>query len=236
MINCIVVDDEPHAIEVLAHYIRQTPSLNLSGTAGNPAEAMSLLQEKQADLIFLDIHMPQVSGLDFIRMINERYKVILCTAYPNYAVEGFELDVLDYLVKPVPMPRFLKAVQKAIDCIGHIVQPEENDFIVVKTGVKGSMRKINLDDIQFIEASKNYVTIHHGNEKSMALISMKELEERLPAAKFMRVHKSFIVSIGSIKGIDGNSILLKNTPSTILLGDAYRNVFLDMMKNKLVGR
>lgn len=236
MINCIIVDDEPHAIEVLTHYAGQTSALQLVGTAANPAEAMNLLQEKQVDLIFLDIHMPQLSGLDFIRMINKKYKIILCTAYPNYAVEGFELDVLDYLVKPVPLPRFLKAVQKAIDSTGTAAHHEADDFIVVKTGVKGSMRKINLDEILFIEALKNYVTIHHGNEKSMALISLKELEERLPASKFMRVHKSFIVSISSIKGIDGNSILLKNSSSSILLGDAYRNAFLDMMKNKLVGR
>lgn len=236
MINCIIVDDEPHAIEVLAHYTEQTSALQLVGTAANPAEAMNLLQEKQVDLIFLDIHMPQVSGLDFIRMINKKYKIILCTAYPNYAVEGFELDVLDYLVKPVPLPRFLKAVQKAIDSNGTATHQEADDFIVVKTGVKGSMRKINLDEILFIEALKNYVTIHHGNEKSMALISLKELEERLPASKFMRVHKSFIISISSIKGIDGNSILLKNSSSSILLGDAYRSAFLDIMKNKLVGR
>ncbi|HEY4063112.1 MAG TPA: LytTR family DNA-binding domain-containing protein [Puia sp.] len=240
MINCLIIDDEQHAIDVLEHYIRQSGSLSLSGSSDNPLEALQLLQERHIDLIFLDIHMPQLSGLDFIKAIHRRYKVVLCTAYPNYAVEGFDLDVLDYLVKPIPLPRFLKTVQKAIDYFEKerpaFPPTETNDYILVKTEVKGKMLKINLSDIRFIEAMKNYVAIHHGTEKTLALLPMKELEDRLPANKFMRVHKSFIVSIQMITAIEGNSITLKNDKTPILLGESYREKFMTIMKEKLIGR
>jgi len=252
MINCIVIDDEQHAIDVLAHYIQQTGSLRMVASSDNPLQALQVLNDQKIDLIFLDIHMPQLSGIEFIKAIHRRYKVVLCTAYPNYAVEGFDLDVLDYLVKPISLPRFLRTVQKAVEFFGtpsqsdaHAPAPAESeDFILVKTEVKGKMLKINLSSITFIEGMKNYVAIHHANpsspiphiEKTLALISMKELEDRLPAQRFMRVHKSFIVAVQKITAIEGNSIQINSTNTTIVLGESYRQKFMDTMKEKLIGR
>ena len=253
MINCLVIDDEQHAIDVLEHYIRETGILKLVASTDNPLTALAVLQDLPVDLIFLDIHMPQLSGIDYIKVIHQRYKVVLCTAYPNYAVEGFELDVLDYLVKPIPLARFLKTVQKAVDFFetgkgaasrggagshgGAAGEPAgHHDFIMVKTDVKGKMLKINLGDIIFIEGMKNYVAIHHGVEKTMALLSMKELEDRLPGNDFMRVHKSYIVALPYITMIEGNSISLKKSDHKIFVGEAYREKFMETMKEKLLGR
>lgn len=259
MINCLVIDDEQHAIEVLTHYIAQTGSLNLVAGCDNPVQALQWLREHPVDLIFLDIHMPQLSGLDLARMIGPQYKVVLCTAYPDYALQGFELDVLDYLVKPIPFPRFLKTVQRAVDHFHSAAavaaaaslsaspsggsptgasgpSDPSDDFILVKTGVRGSMNKINIHDIRYAEGMKNYVAIHHGVEKTLALLSMKELEERLPAQSFMRVHKSFIVSIPHISAIEGNEILLRESKTRVLLGESYRTRFFEAMKGKLIGR
>jgi two-component system LytT family response regulator len=236
MINCLIIDDEQHAIDVLEHYIRQTGSLNLVAGLNNPLDALQILQEKKIDLIFLDIHMPQLSGIDFIKAIHQRYKVVLCTAYPNYAIAGFDLDVLDYLVKPIPLPRFLQTVRKALDSLGMNKPAEPNDFIMIKTELKGKMLKIDLGEIHFIEGMKNYVAIHHGTGKTLALLSMKELEDRLPANNFMRVHKSFIVSLQMITAIEGNSITLKNNKTTILVGESYREKFMTILKEKLIGR
>jgi DNA-binding LytR/AlgR family response regulator len=238
MINCIIIDDEQHAIEVLAHYIGQTGALRLAASSDDPLQAIQLLNGHKIDLIFLDIHMPQLSGLQLAKVIDKRYKVVLCTAYPDYALEGFELDVLDYLVKPIPIERFLRTVQKAIDHFGHSIPNADpgNDFIMVKTGVKGKLIKIDLRDICYIEGMKNYVSIHHGVEKTLSLISMKEMEEKLPAGLFMRVHKSFIVAIPRITAVEGNEIILKSCHGRVLLGEAYRQKFLDSIKEKVIGR
>ena len=184
MINCMVIDDEQHAIEVLQHYIEQTDNLKLVAACNNPVRALQLLRDLPVDLIFLDIHMPQLTGLEFIRTTGKKYKFVLCTAYPDYALEGFELDVIDYLVKPIPLARFLKTVQKITTTIATTIPaktpPSADDFILVKTGMRGSLTKINLSDIIYVEGMKNYVAIHHSAGKTLALLSMKELEERLP--------------------------------------------------------
>jgi two-component system LytT family response regulator len=251
MINCMIIDDEQHAIDVLTHYIEQTPSLSLVAALDNPLQALQVLNKNKIDLIFLDIHMPQLSGIEFIKAIHQKYKVVLCTAYPNYAVEGFDLDVLDYLVKPISLPRFIKSTQRAVDFFDSRRQPgpagQTDDFIMVKTEVKGKMLKIDTGDILFIEGMKNYVAIHHTGatvssptiprpEKVLALLSMKELEDRLPTSQFMRVHKSFIVAIQQITAVEGNTISLRNSPAKILLGESYRAKFMETIKEKLLGR
>src|SRR6185503_7615786 len=139
MINCIVVDDEPHAIEILDHYVKQTPHLHLVASFTNPIEALQLLGQQKIDLVFLDIQMPEISGIDFIKAIHGKSKVILTTAYSEFALEGYELDVVDYLLKPVRLPRFLASVQKAVQMINatHESQEAEDDYIFVKTESKG---------------------------------------------------------------------------------------------------
>jgi DNA-binding LytR/AlgR family response regulator len=240
MINCIIVDDESHAIEVLDHYVKQTPHLHLVASFTNPIEALQLLGQQNIDLVFLDIQMPEITGIDFIKAIQGKSKVILTTAYSEFALEGYNLYVVDYLLKPIRLPRFLAAVQKAVEQLNAISEthshPEivEDDYIFVKTESKGKLLKINLGDIDFIESMKNYVAIHRGGQKTLVYTSMKELEERLPKKQFIRVHKSFIIPISRITGIEGNLVRLKNTTAEILIGENYKAELMEIIRGKMI--
>ena len=240
MINCIIVDDEQHAIDILIHYIKQTPYLNLVGSTTNPIEALQLVVELKPDLVFLDIQMPELSGIDFIKAINGKAKVILTTAYSEFALEGYELDVVDYLLKPIRLPRFLSAVQKAMKGIGepegtvNAKVQEEDDYIFVKTESKGKLLKINLDEIDYIEGMKNYVAIYRGGQKTLVYTSMKDLEEKLSPKMFIRVHKSFIIPINRITGIEGNLLRLKGVTTEILIGDNYKADLMEIIRNKMI--
>jgi len=239
MINCIIVDDEPHAIEVLEHYIKQTPHLQLVRAFSNPIEALQLLTQRKIDLVFLDIHMPEISGIDFIKAIQGKTKVILTTAYSEFALEGYELSVVDYLLKPIRLPRFLAAVQKAVEQITSqnesISQNEhDDDYIFVKTESKGKLLKINLGEIDFIESMKNYVAIHRGGQKTLVYTTMKDLEERLPKKQFIRVHKSFIIPVSRITGLEGNLVRLKNVSAEILIGENYKSELMEIIKKKMI--
>lgn len=233
MINCIIVDDEPHAIEVLVHYVKQTPHLHLVASFTNPIEALQQLIKQKVDLVFLDIQMPEISGIDFIRAIQGKSKVILTTAYSEFALEGYDLYVVDYLLKPIRFPRFLAAVQKAVEQINAVTE-QEDDYIFVKTESKGKLLKINLADIDFIESMKNYVAIYRGGQKTLVYTSMKELEERLPKKQFIRVHKSFIIPISGITGIEGNLVRLKNTKAEILIGENYKPELMEIIRGKMI--
>lgn len=237
MINCIIVDDEQHAIDILEHYVKQTPQLNLSGSFTNPMEALKACSEQKIDLVFLDIQMPEISGIDFIKTIRGKSKVILTTAYSEFALEGYELYVVDYLMKPIRLPRFLAAVQKAIEQIGvkDNSQPTiENDYIFVKTETKGKLLKIMLSEIDFIEAMKNYVIIHRSGQKTFVYTSMKELEEHLPSKQFIRIHKSYIIPVSRITGIEGNMVRLKNVSAEILIGENYKATLMEIIKGKMI--
>ena len=243
MINCLVVDDEQHAIDILTHYISQTPFLHLVASTTNPLEALRIVNEQNIDLIFLDIQMPELSGIDFIRSIHGKAAVILTTAYSEFALESYELDVVDYLLKPIRLPRFLQAVQKVADSTKQTAagsaptgrnQEEADDYIFVKTESKGKLLKINLADIDYIEGMKNYVAIYCGDKKTLVYTSMKELEERLPQKSFLRVHKSFIIPVARITGIEGNLLRLKNVSSEILIGDSYKADLMDIIRGKMI--
>src|SRR6478672_6092858 len=235
MINCIVVDDEQHAIDILMHYIKQTPLLSLVGTSTNPIEALQIVNTQNVDLVFLDIHMPELSGIDFIKALNGKAKVILTTAYSEFALDGYDLDVVDYLLKPIRLPRFLSAIQKAAKSLKEEdVQDVEDDYIFVKTESKGKLLKINLAEIDYVEGMKNYVAIHSGGSKIMVYTAMKEIEDRLPAKQFMRIHKSFIVRIDRITGIEGNRVMLKNVKADVMIGENYKNDLMEKVKGKLL--
>jgi len=239
MINCIIVDDEPHAIEVLDHYVKQTPHLHLVDTFTNPIEALQLIGQQKIDLVFLDIQMPELSGIDFIKAIQGKSKIILTTAYSEFALEGYELYVVDYLLKPIRLPRFLAAVQKAVEQINaiHDASLHDNardDYLFVKTESKGKLLKINLADIDFIESMKNYVAIHRGGQKTLVYTSMKELEERLPKKQFIRVHKSFIIPISRITGIEGNLVRLKNVTAEVMIGENYKAELMEIIRGKMI--
>lgn len=235
MINCIIVDDEQHAIDILEHYVKQTPQLNLVGTTTNPIEALQMVSQKGAELVFLDIQMPELSGIDFIKALNGKVKVILTTAYSEFALESYELDVVDYLLKPIRLPRFLQAVQKvATEPKTEEGREDSDDYIFVKTESKGKLLKINLADIDYIEGMKNYVAIHCSSKKTLVYTSMKELEERLPHKQFMRVHKSFIIPVTKITGIEGNRLFLKGVTAEILIGENYKPELMELIRNKMI--
>ncbi len=239
MITCIIVDDEQHAIDILEHYAKQTPHLQLVDTFTNPIEALKLLTTQRIDLIFLDIQMPELSGIDFIKAIHGKSKIILTTAYSEFALEGYELYVVDYLMKPIRLPRFLSAVQKAISQINpgndsSKLDAEEDDYIFVKTESKGKLLKINLTDIDLVESMKNYVAIHRGGQKTLVYTSMKEFEEHLPKKQFIRVHKSFIIPISRITGIEGNLVRLKNVNVAVLIGESYKAELMEIIKGKMI--
>jgi DNA-binding LytR/AlgR family response regulator len=240
MINCIIVDDEQHAIDILVHYVKQTPHLNLVGSTTNPIEALQMVTAQKADLVFLDIQMPELSGIDFVKAINGKAKIIITTAYSEFALEGYELDVIDYLLKPIRLPRFLQAMQKAVNALEtvstaqEVVEENSDDDLFVKTEAKGKLLKINLADIDYIEGMKNYVAIHQGTQKILVNTSMKELEERLPHKQFLRVHKSFIIPLLKITGIEGNLLRLKNISAEILIGENYKTRLMELIRNKMI--
>jgi len=241
MIRCLIVDDEPLALHILEDYISKIPFLQLVKATTNPIEALTLVQEKLVDLVFLDVQMPELTGIQFLRIANGKAKVILTTAYPQYALEGYELDVIDYLLKPIAFDRFFKSVQKAqavLQPAATPVQPEPiqqqkqqdllSDFIFVKTEHK--IQKVYLNDILFIEGLKDYISIFTPAERIITLQNMKKMEDALPEKHFIRVHKSYIVSINKIDSIERSRIFIGD--KIIPVGDTYREEFFKIVDGK----
>lgn len=234
VLKCLIVDDEPLPLELLADYIRKTPFLELTGSFTNPLEALVSLKKQPVDLIFLDIQMPELNGIQFTQLVGEKPKIIFTTAYTNYALQGYELNVVDYLLKPIPFDRFLKAANKALQALtetGSESAPPQipsQDLIFVKSGYKTI--KVFLNEILFLESLKEYVAIHKSAEKILTLDSMKKMEELLPAQQFVRVHKSYIVNIKHIDSIERNRIFLGKT--VIPIGDTYRENLFQILEGK----
>ena len=234
MISCLVIDDEPLAIDILADYIAKIPSLFLVKTFENPLDALTLINQTKIDLVFLDVQMPQLTGIQFLKIAQAKCKVILTTAYPQYAVDGFNLDVVDYLLKPIAFERFYKAVQKFIDSRAalvntnnaHTQNPTNTDFIFVKTEHK--IQKIYTQQINYIEGLKDYISIFTPTERIITLQNMKKMEEILPAQNFMRVHKSYIVAINKIESIEKSRITIAD--KIIPIGDTFRDAFFERIK------
>ena len=210
-IKCIVIDDEPMARKGMQEYIEQVDFLEPAGVFENAQKAYAVLHQQQIDLVFLDIEMPKLSGIDFARSLDDPPLIIITTAYPEYALEGYELDVVDYLVKPIPLPRFLKAVNKAKDILSSRIDGKMN---IVKPGgyffVKenGKFVRVLYEEVLFVEALQNYVAIHLPGRKIVTYVALGVLEKQLPALMFMRVHKSYIASLDKIASIEGNAILI----------------------------
>ena len=229
MIRAIAIDDEPLALEVISSHASQLDNVSLENTFSNPLDAFSYLSRNEVDLIFLDVQMPEMSGIDFIKTLSKPPKIILTTAYPDYALEGFELSVSDYLLKPIPFDRFVKAVVKVQESIinkvgGEQLQKatvEDDQFIFVNTDYK-SLR-INFKDIIYIEGWKDYVKIHLENEEVLTLLSIKQLEEILPQSKFIRIHKSFIVAYSAIELVERNQVKVKGV--FLNIGGSYKEGF-----------
>ena len=229
MIRCIVLDDEALALDLIEDNIRKVPFLELVKKCTGAFDAMEILKLEQVDLIFLDIQMPDLSGIQFLKSLKTKPLVIFTTAYEKYAIEGFELDVIDYLLKPFSFERFLKAVNKASEflelknkSISNGTQDEirsSHDFIFVKADYK--LVKIDFTDILFIEGLKDYIKIFTGEKPIITLMSMKLIEERLPAGEFVRVHRSFIVALKKIRFIQRNFIQIGERE--IPISDNYRD-------------
>ena len=236
MLSCLIIDDEPLARKGLREYIADVDFLQLAGEFDSPLKATDALSKGHIHLLFLDIHMPKISGIDFLKTLQHPPLVILTTAYPQYALEGFDLSVLDYLLKPISFDRFFKAVLKAKDHYEHrqpagaTALPEaKDDYIFIKADNK--LVKLAYNEIVFVEALQNYVAIHTAEKKLITYLTFKSIEESLPADRFMKVHKSYLVAVQKITSIEGNEIIAGNHHIPI-----SRNLKDEVMERLLKGR
>lgn len=232
VIHTVAIDDEPLALGLVAGYIGKTPGLRLAGQFDNPLEAAEFISENAVDLIFLDIQMPDLSGVEFARIMEKGPKIIFTTAYEKYALEGYKLEAVDYLMKPFSYEEFLVAVSKARKLIGLEHQAEahiesNNQFLFLKSDYK--IKRINFNDILYIEGLKDYVKVFTGTNSKpvLSLTSLKLLETRLPPEKFMRVHRSFIVNLGKIDTIEKSRIVFGK--EYIPVGDQYKDKFQEFL-------
>ncbi len=224
--KCIVIDDEPFALDLIKDYIRKTPFLELSASFSNPLKALSFLSSANVDLIFLDINMPEITGIQLLKSLNYQPMVIFTTAYSEYGVESYDYNAIDYLLKPVKYERFLKAVNKAADIILKKEGFKNNsnseklieNFIFIKSGNR--QVKVSPSDLLYIEGAGNYMTFHTKDTKILSLLNMQDVINILPAEEFVRVHKSFIISINNIEAIDKHNIIING--KYIPIGITYR--------------
>ncbi len=240
----LIVDDEFLARKLLTGYVSKIDSLELVATCASAFEAMTHLQKEKIDILLLDIHMPDLTGLELVSSMKNMPAVIFTTAYSEYAIESYELGAVDYLLKPIGFPRFFQAINKAIEKVGRTVSPVEaslpampdgtldvkpaQDFLTVKADYK--IYKINYSDLLYVEGQHEYVTFHTSTRRITALYSLKSLEEQLPSSQFLRIHKSYIISFHYIEDIEGNSVTVAGTKLPI--GGSYRDVLLTRLNLK----
>jgi two-component system LytT family response regulator len=239
-INCIAVDDEPLALDIIINYVSKVPFLNLLKTFDNGMETINYIKENKVDLIFLDIQMEELTGIQLLNILQPKPMIIFTTAYDSFALQGFELEAIDYLLKPISFERFLKAVNKTYDKMNNIaivvkteplvLKPTENYFFV-KTEFR--YEKVNFDEILYIEGMGDYLRIVTKAKRVMTLQNFKKMEESLPADQFCRVHKSYIIAFDKIESIERNRI--KITDQLIPISDSYKKVFFDIFDKMKLG-
>lgn len=240
--KCVIIDDEPLAIDVLREYCEKIQLLEVVGTYTNALDAIAVIKEKEVDLIFSDIEMPQINGIDFIHSMDNKPLFIFTTAYSQYAIEGFELNAVDYLVKPIPYHRFVKAVVRAKELKSFKeknmemklytspscgTQDGQAGYIFVKADYENV--KINTDDITYIQGLKDYLKIHINgtNKPILTLMNFKDFMEKVPGGRFLRIHKSFVVNIGYIKSIQKNKVIVNDI--RIPIGESYKAGFMERL-------
>jgi DNA-binding LytR/AlgR family response regulator len=224
-VRCVIVDDEPLAVGLLAQYVEKTPGLTVVFKTTHVLEALQVIEQGEADLLFLDIHMPELSGMQFMKLIGNRCKVILTTAYTAYALEGYEHDVVDYLLKPFSFDRYMMAVIKAkerLDPKQPAVVKEVPDHIFIRAEYR--IQKLDLDSIFYIEALRDYIGFHTPGGKILSLESMKKMEAALPAEKFIRIHKSYIINRNKIEFLDRGKVVING--QYLPVGETYREKFM----------
>lgn len=235
-LNCLIVDDEPLALDLMESYVKRTPFLCLKGRCTSAAEALVLLREQTIQVVFLDIQMPELNGLELSRMIGEQTRIIFTTAFEQYALEGFRVDALDYLLKPISYPEFLKAADKALKWFersgGREERKSSSGSIFVKSEYK--LVRIELEQILYIEGLKDYVKFYLEGTMApvVSLMSMKALEEMLPESDFIRVHRSFIVRLDKIRLIERNRIVFGK--QYIPISDSCKDKFTDFLNKRLI--
>jgi DNA-binding LytR/AlgR family response regulator len=232
-IKCIIIDDEPLAAEVIENYLKEFSNIEYMGSYTNPLEALEVIESGEVEAVFIDINMPKMNGLEFIRSIGPKPSFIITTAYREYAVESYDLDVLDYLVKPIPFNRFLKSINKlslkfnAERSVETAQDASEKSFIFLKVDKK--LVRIKYDDIYFIESLKDYIKVFTSEGDFLAHKSLTSITEELPHNKFLRIHRSFTVSLDKIEALEGNSVLIKG--KRIPIGRKYVNHAKDVILN-----
>ena len=237
MITCLIVEDEPLARNLLTEYVQKVPYLKLIQASSNPLAALEILRKEPVDLLFLDIQMPELTGISLLKTLQKKPFVVLTTAYSQYALEGYELDVVDYLLKPITFERFLKAVEKVNQRLGSPEKipvdskKEEQTYVFVKDGTR--LVKVAFDNILFVEGMKDYVTIHMRGQKITTLQRLKVLEDQLPANKFIRVHHSYIVAIEAIDAVHKGEIRIGN--EHIPISESFRKAFREFIESRQMG-
>lgn len=233
LINCVIADDEPIARMGMQQLVRQVSFLRLAGVAKDALEVNNFLTTTKVDLLFLDIQMPKISGIDYLKTLQYPPQVIFTTAFAEYAVEGYELDILDFLLKPITLPRFLKAVNKARDYFEQAANNTttalaDDPYIFVKTNKQ--LQKILFEEILFVEAMLNYVVIYTAAQKFITYASMKTMQESLPAARFLKIHKSYIIAVAKIKTIEGNMVSIGN--HQLPVSRAHKEALIAAVQNR----
>ncbi len=245
MIRCLVIDDEPPALAILADYISQTPFLTLVGTTTDPIEGLTWVQQGRADLVFLDIQMPRLTGLQFLKLAGHKARVVLTTAYPEYALDGYENDVVDYLLKPIAFERFLKAAHKALALLApaaaaapvEVTSPQPAagtppvaapDYFFVKGETKNKYLRVAHADVLYVEGLNNYVLLHLSTQRVATYHTLRELVETLPQPPFLRVHKSFIVNLDHVRLLDGSTLYVQD--KLIPVSDTYREALYRVVR------
>jgi DNA-binding LytR/AlgR family response regulator len=236
MIQCLIVDDEPLARNLLTDYVAKIPHLTLIKACSGALEAMQLLQKSNVDLMFLDVEMPDITGTSFLKSLQKKPLVVLTTAYSQYALEGYELDVADYLLKPITFERFMKCVNKIAQRFSAPTDQSSPDkstppFIFVKDGTR--LVKVRWEDILFVEGLKDYVTIHLRKQKITTLQRMKNLEEELSSEQFIRIHNSYIVSIHAIEAVQKDKVQIGD--QLLPIGETYRKMFKAFIEGRQIG-
>jgi DNA-binding LytR/AlgR family response regulator len=247
MVKVLIVDDEQAALEVVIAYVQDTPFLELVAATTDALEASQILQDQHIDLVFLDIQMPKMSGMHFLRLYEKKVKFIMTTGYDQYAIDSFEYGVVDYLTKPFSYDRFMKAVQKmpapssmiedkkikpkVPKTIPAVIQ-EKEEFIFVKIDTKGKFHKVVFKDVLYMEALKTYATIYTAEDRVVCNLTLSDLQRRMPTDRFMRIHRSYMIATDKITGIEGDEVLLKKVVR-VPIGDTYKQAFFDAFESTI---
>lgn len=232
-LNCIITDDEPIAVDILQDYVRMVPYLNLVATCKNAMETFAALRTKEIDLLFIDIQMPEITGVDLVRALKNRPAIVFTTAYPSYALEGFELDAIDYLLKPIPIDRFLRAVDKVVSRYENAhkaitrAAANEKQYFFIKHNQE--LVKVYFDSILYIESMENYVKIHCEENTIVFFSTMKNIEDILAPYNFLRIHRSFIVNLDKVSSVGDNVFSIRD--KRLMVGKSYKKLISDVMKN-----